>query len=606
MMNKEHVQKNITIWTMFRKVFPQIVSVSPRLVTFNYILFAFNGVSIAASTFGMQVLFDKVADLSNDKGTIKSAIFALLFLFSIKVFEQITNGLANFIAETYDPKVRGQLTSTVNLKMNKLDPICFENNEILDHINKSYSGIDFAINLINTIMDVMLFYFPYFLFMGTYLFLLKPVLVVSLLVVFLPVMFTQFIRVKVFSKLEDKSAPLRRKGEYYENCLSGRKYVKETRILGACPYFMELLKQTLVQINHLKWKADMKVNLIELSTKLATLIGYMGILWMLVDALMNNEISVGAFAAVFASIESMFNMMEQVICGRLGYYANNFGKVQNYLRFLELEEREGCEKVQEESFHGEISLENVSFSYPCSDINAVENVNLTIHRGETIAVVGENGAGKSTLIRLITGLYLPQNGRVTHNNKSTKEITPRVLFTGITGVFQNFQRYQLELSDNITISDMESESKTQQDIDVAVVQSGLRLDTDIFPNGYETMLSREFDGVDLSGGEWQKVAIARGVYRDHELIILDEPTAAIDPVEETKIYERFAKIARNKTAVIITHRLGSVKFADKIVVMKEGRIVGVGSHEKLLLSCLLYKNMWESQAQSYATANTIL
>ncbi|MBU5310664.1 ABC transporter ATP-binding protein/permease [Tissierella carlieri] len=605
-MNKEHVQKNITIWTMFRKVFPQIVSVSPRLVTFNYILFAFNGVSIAASTFGMQVLFDKVADLSNDKGTIKSAIFALLFLFSIKVFEQITNGLANFIAETYDPKVRGQLTSTVNLKMNKLDPICFENNEILDHINKSYSGIDFAINLINTIMDVMLFYFPYFLFMGTYLFLLKPVLVVSLLVVFLPVMFTQFIRVKVFSKLEDKSAPLRRKGEYYENCLSGRKYVKETRILGACPYFMELLKQTLVQINHLKWKADMKVNLIELSTKLATLIGYMGILWMLVDALMNNEISVGAFAAVFASIESMFNMMEQVICGRLGYYANNFGKVQNYLRFLELEEREGCEKVQEESFHGEISLENVSFSYPCSDINAVENVNLTIHRGETIAVVGENGAGKSTLIRLITGLYLPQNGRVTHNNKSTKEITPRVLFTGITGVFQNFQRYQLELSDNITISDMESESKTQQDIDVAVVQSGLRLDTDIFPNGYETMLSREFDGVDLSGGEWQKVAIARGVYRDHELIILDEPTAAIDPVEETKIYERFAKIARNKTAVIITHRLGSVKFADKIVVMKEGRIVGVGSHEKLLLSCLLYKNMWESQAQSYATANTIL
>ena len=115
----------------------------------------------------------------------------------------------------------------------------------------------------------------------------------------------------------------------------------------------------------------MKVNLIELSTKLATLIGYMGILWMLVDALMNNEISVGAFAAVFASIESMFNMMEQVICGRLGYYANNFGKVQNYLRFLELEEREGCEKVQEESFHGEISLENVSFllslfRYKCS------------------------------------------------------------------------------------------------------------------------------------------------------------------------------------------------------------------------------------------------
>lgn len=606
MMNKEHKKKRITILTMFRKVFPQMVSVSPGLMTFNYILFALNGAFIAASTLGMQVLFDKITDLSNNKGTIKGAVLALLFLFLIKIFGEISGGLANFIAEAYDSKVRGQLTRTVNLKMNKLDPICFENNEILDDINKSYSGINFAINFINTIMDVMLFYCPYFLFMGTYLFLLKPVLVVSLFLVFFPVMFTQFIRVKVFAKLEDKCAPLRRKGEYYEKYLSSREYIKETRILGACPYFMRLLRETLVQINHLKWKADIKVNLIELSTKLVTLMGYMSILWMLVDALLKQEISVGAFAAIFASIESMFNMMEQVICGRLGYYANNFGKIQNYLRFLELDEREGRAKVQEETFHGDISLENVSFSYPFSNTNAVENVNLTIHRGETIAIVGENGSGKSTLIRLITGLYIPQNGEIIHNNKSTKEFTPRALFTGISGVFQKFQRYQLGLSDNITISDMESESKTQQDIDVAFEKSGLQLDTDIFPNGYETMLSREFDGVDLSGGQWQKVAIARGFYRDHELIILDEPTAAIDPVEETKIYERFAKIAKNNTAVVITHRLGSVKFADRIVVMKKGRIVDIGSHNKLISSCPLYADMWASQARFYTTADTTL
>ena len=601
MMSKENVQNNITIWTMFRKVFPQVVSVSPGLITLNYILFALNGVLIAASTLGMQQLFDKVADFATVGSSIKGAVLALLFLFLIKISEQIASGLANFIAETYDPKVRGKLTSIVNLKMGRLNPDCFENNEILDDINKSYSGIDFAINFINTIMDVMLFYFPYFLFMGAYLFSLKPVLAVSLLLVFLPVIYSQFIRVKVFSKLEDKSAPLRRKSEYYEDCLVSRKYVKETRILGACPYFMKLLKQTLVQINKLKWKADTKINLIEFSTRLVTLAGYMGILWLLVDALLNQEISAGAFAAVFASIEKMFNMMEQVISGRLGYYANNFGKVKNYLRFLDLKEREGCARVQDEGFHGDIRLENVSFSYPNSHINAVENVNLTIHKGETIAVVGENGAGKSTLIRLITGLYLPQSGIVTHNNKSTKDISSKVLFTGTSGVFQNFQRYQLSLSDNITISDMYSKSKTQQDIDNAFIQSGLRSIANIFENGYTTMLSGEFGEIDLSGGEWQKVAIARGFYRDHELIILDEPTAAIDPVEETKIYERFAEIAKNKTAVVITHRLGSIKFAHRVVVMKKGEIIGTGSHDQLLSSCPLYKNMWESQAQSYNT-----
>ncbi|MGH4126004.1 MAG: ABC transporter ATP-binding protein [Clostridium sp.] len=551
----------------------------------------------------MQRLFDSVTDLAANKGTLKAAVLALILLSAVKVLEQIASGVANFIGETYDVKTTGKLSHIINMKMARLDPICFENTEILDDINKSYLGVKFAKNFINTITDIMTLYVPYFLFMGVYLFTLKPILAASLLLVFFPVLLTQLLRVKVFAELEDDSATLRRKGQYYENCLADREYLKETRILGACPYFMRLLKETLVQMNHLKWKAEVKTNLIELSMKMVSLAGYLGILWMLFDALMMQQITVGAFAAVFASVGSMFNMMEDVICGRLGYYAENFGKIQNYLRFLDLPERGEDEKIQGKTFHGDIILEDVSFSYPLSNRNAVENVNLTIHSGETIAVVGENGSGKSTLIRLCAGLYLPKNGRVLHNNKSTKDFTPSALFTGISGVFQKYQRYQLSLSDNITMSEMEADSKTQKDIKNATTQAGIETNTEIFPNGYDTMLSREFDGVDLSGGQWQKVAIARGFYREHELIILDEPTAAIDPVEETKIYKRFAEIAKDKTAVVVTHRLGSIKFADRIVVMKEGRIVGIGTHDKLLSNCRLYADMWEAQAQYYTTFN---
>ncbi|WP_202709523.1 ABC transporter ATP-binding protein [Sporosalibacterium faouarense] len=598
MKNKDK-HKKISPWSMMKKIFPQILSVSPGLFIFNSFVFVLDGASFAATILSMQILFDRVTDLAQNKGTIKEAVLALMLLFGIKVFQQIVSGVSNFIGETYDSRSKGKLSHIINLKMSKLDPVSFENAETLDDINKSYNGVKFAINFINTIVDTMTLYLPHFLFMGIYLFNLKPILAVSLVFVFLPVLITQIVRVKIFSRLEDFSAPLRRKGKYYEECMTGRKYVKETRILGANPYFMNLLRQTIEQMNNLKWKADIKANLVELGTKLISLFGYLCILWMLFDALMKQEITLGAFAAVFASISSMFDMMEEIVCERLGYYAKNFGKIQNYLRFLELPERDENKKYEEDISYGDITLENVSFSYPNGENNALDGINLTIKDGETIAIVGENGSGKSTLIRLLTGLYLPDSGNVLHNNVDTRAMTTEKLFKDISGIFQNYQKYQLSLKDNITISETGNKFKGKERIKHVTSQAGINLKDNIFNKGFKTMLSREFDGVDLSGGQWQRVAIARGLFRVHKFIILDEPTAAIDPVEETKVYKRFSDIVKNKTAVIVTHRLGSVKFANRIVVMKNGKIAGIGNHNELLASCSIYKDMWESQSQYY-------
>lgn len=595
-MNSE---KNITIWTMIRRIFPKMISVSPVLVILNYILFALNGVFIAASIFGMQILFEKVTDLSNHKANMQTAIFALLFLFFIKIVEELTDGFANFIAETYDPKVRAKLTNDINLKIGKIDPVHFENNKILDDIQKSYSAINFCINFINTIMDVLLFYLPYFIFIGVYLFSLDPILLLSLIAIFLPVFITQRIRAKIFSKLEDQTAPISRKAKHYEDCLSNKEYIKETRILGVCTYFMKLLEDALVELNHIRWKANIKINLIELVTKVITICGYIFILWLLVDSLLKGKISTGAFAAIFASVDKMFSMMEQVICGRLGYYANNFGKIKNYLKFLDMEERElyinqGCEIKNRR-----IVLRNVNFSYPNTYKNSINNVNLTINHGEKIAIVGANGSGKSTLIKLITGIYLPQRGRIYHNKNQTDKVSMDVLFNGISCIFQNFQKYKLSLYDNIVISDIKSKYRSLKDIEN--IFKKLNLDIGSFPQGYETLLSKEFGGIELSGGQWQKIAIARGLYKKHELIILDEPTSSIDPFEENKIYEIFKDMCIDKTAIIITHRLASVKFVDRIIVMDNGRIEAIGNHKELLLNCELYKNMWDSQSQFYSS-----
>jgi ATP-binding cassette subfamily B protein len=184
------------------------------------------------------------------------------------------------------------------------------------------------------------------------------------------------------------------------------------------------------------------------------------------------------------------------------------------------------------------------------------------------------------------------------NGVDTKDLAPKALFNDTSAVFQKYQRYQMTLEDNITVSD------TEKDYDEAILDSisekaGTDKNSTSFADGYKTMLSREFDGVDLSGGEWQRVAIARGFFRDHDLIILDEPTAAIDPYEETRIYNRFAEISKDKSAIIVTHRLGSVKLADRIIVMKDGEVSQIGTHDELIVLEGEYKRLYEAQEQWY-------
>lgn len=354
-------------------------------------------------------------------------------------------------------------------------------------------------------------------------------------------------------------------------------------------------------LNKLSFRANVKTNLAELAMRLLTVAGYIGILYMLFDALMKGEITVGAFAAVFNSIGMLYGIMEEVICRHIGNIAQNLGTIQNYLNFLSLPEPEGT--IAELPEACDISLKDVTFAYPKAEKNAINKLNLTIKNGETVAIVGENGSGKSTLIRLITGLYKPTEGEVFYGDVSSKELKLSALAENTSAVFQKFGHYQMTLSDNISISDSKREP-AEAELDGVSSMAGLSKEDECFTDGYNTMLSREFDGVDISGGQWQRVAIARAYYRKHKLIIMDEPTAAIDPLEETRVYNRFAELAGDKTAIIVTHRLGSVKLADRIVVMKDGEIAEIGTHSELMENKGEYARMYTAQSKWYTEDGT--
>jgi ATP-binding cassette subfamily B protein len=289
----------------------------------------------------------------------------------------------------------------------------------------------------------------------------------------------------------------------------------------------------------------------------------------------------------------MIIFMNDAIGNYLGSLFDHIGVLKNYLEFYELPEE--TNQPGEIHWKEKVEVNHVSFTYPGTEQKVLDDVSFEIKKGETIALVGENGAGKSTLVRILAGVLIPDEGEVLVDGNDLFSVCQKERFRHVSAVFQQFIRYQMSLRENVEISDELSDEDKMKE---CVEKSEFTID-ERFEKGYDTMLSREFDGIDLSGGQWQRVALARGLYRDSRFIVLDEPTSAIDPIEEGVLYRKFQKMIQGKMGVIVTHRLGSAKIADRILVLKEGKIVEEGNHEELMNMCGYYQKMYHEQAKWY-------
>ncbi len=588
--------KNSFIKTVLRTIPVQFqATVWPTLV--NTSLSVIHALTWTVGVIATQELFDAIAHAASGEAGFADCAVSLLILAAVTFGQQILNGVNNFYWNIVGNKAAVRIKTLLFRKLRRIDPATFENTAFLDDVNKAKEGVFMVSQYCLTFLNIVFFYGVYFASVGAYLWSLKPVLLITILAAFLPAALAQAVRGKVFTKLEEENAPLRRENEHYQNALCDRAYIKETRILGAFRFFNKLFSETLSLLNRKTWKAERKTGLLSLALNTVTFAGMAVSAYLLFDATMAGEITVGAFAAVFNALGMVFGIMQEIVNMHIGQMNQNLGKVANFFRVLDMPEREGAPGVPD--LRKGVTAEGVSFTYPGRDEPSVKNVSLTLSDGETVAIVGENGAGKSTLVRLLTGLYRPSDGRVTVSGLDTAETDPASLYQRTSAVFQNYHCYKMTLSENVAISDTPRASAASGSESEERVQAALRdadADLDI---PLDTMLSPEYDGTDLSGGQWHRVAIARGLYRENGFIVLDEPTSAIDPIEETRIYEQFRRLAEGKCAVIVTHRLGSAKLAHKIIVMDAGEIIDTGTHEELLSRPGKYSEMWAAQAQWY-------
>ena len=249
--------------------------------------------------------------------------------------------------------------------------------------------------------------------------------------------------------------------------------------------------------------------------------------------------------------------------------------------------------------HNQIELRNVSFRYPQKEVWALRNINLTLAPGEKLGLVGENGAGKSTLVKLLLRLYDPTEGEILYGGVNLKDIDPADLRSRIGAVYQDYVRYQFTAAENIGLGEV-AHVEDRPRIEEAARRGGAEIVINSLPKRYDTVLGGWFEsGQELSAGQWQKLAVSRAFMRDAEVFILDEPTASIDAEGEHELFERFKSLAAERTAIIISHRFSTVRIADRIAVLHEGRLEELGSHRELLSQGGRYAHLFGLQARGY-------
>lgn len=587
---KKDRKKSISIVTMLRRLLPIATKGNVgRFVAGQLSTVLLMATLLAETIVTAQIL--NAVDAAIVTHSYAGPLFWLGMMALVQIFSPLLNGTTNLYLQDLMNRAYGNVAVRLQKKLARIPTSEFEVPSTLDAINKADAGASVASAIVIMVLLSVFGYIPFFIGVSIYLYTLKPILAIAPVVVFIPVMTAQVLKVKMFGDLEEAAAPERRKVDYYERCIGDREFFKETRLIGAFAYFKKLYTDSVKAMNKVINKTEVKAGVMELVMQALSVCGYGLLFYMLIVALMDGDISVGEFAAVFASISGLFGMMDEMIRSNVGDVMQEKELAVNILKLLDLPERTGDKSADVSQG---IELRNVHFTYPGSKNESICGVNLELRPKETLAIVGTNGAGKTTLVKLLTGIYTPSDGVVLHGGVSTQEIKPDELFKNTSAVFQDFGRYKMTLDTNLRIGDLNS----GRELTKVIEDSDINLDADSYPQGLATMLSKEFGGVDISGGQWQRIAIARGLYKQHELIVLDEPTAAIDPLEETRIYKKFAEISEDKTAVIVTHRLGSCRIADRIVVMDAGNVMQVGTHEELLSDeDGLYRRMWEAQAE---------
>ena len=393
----------------------------------------------------------------------------------------------------------------------------------------------------------------------------------------------------------------KRQMDYLRQVAGSREGAKEVKLFGLSAYFTDKF-QALANAIYTEDVALSRSKLV-VGGMLGVVgtMGYYGAYVYVIWRTLHGAYDIGQFTFLTTSIQQASSNLQQVFSTASGI-ADQALFLTDLIAFFDMkptvESKPDGAEVPEVIRRG-FEFRNVSFTYPGTDRTVLREFNLHLRPGERIALIGENGQGKTTVVKLITRLYDPTEGQILLDGVDLREYSLDDLHRHIGVIFQDFMRYEMTARENIAVGRVD-QTHDLGDLEVAAHKSLADTVVAKLAGGYDQMLGRRFEGgVELSGGEWQKIALARAYLRDADLLILDEPTAALDAKSELEVFERFAELTEGKMALLISHRFSTVRMADRIVVLSGGRLIEEGDHAQLMASGGVYAGMFEMQAASY-------
>ena len=585
---------------------------SPALTASNLFLRIVRALLPVATLYVGKLIIDEVIRLASSpspagdlagwfsSGMLDRLGALLLIELALAIFADLLGRLVSLL----DSLLSEKFTNTTSIRLMEhaatLDLEDFEDSELQDRLERARRQTTGRMTLMTQVFgqaqDVITI-----ISFSAGLIVYAPWLIVLLLLALVPAFLGEAHFNAQSYSLNYTRTPERRELDYLRQTGASAETAKEVKIFGLNGFLMEryrFLAERFYEAN--RRLATRRAFWGALLTAIGTLgyyVAYAFIAW----RTLRGEFSIGDLTFLSGSFRRLRSLLENLLIS-FSQVAGQALYLDDLFSFFEIEP-EIVSPVDPQPFPRPISsgftFENVGFRYPGAERWAVRNLSFTLRAGEVLALVGENGAGKTTLVKLLARLYDPDEGRIVLDGHDLREYDLDELRSNIGVIFQDFVRYHMTAAENIAVGRIDAAADRERI--VAAARSSMA-DEMIrrLPLGYDQMIGKRFrSGVELSGGEWQKVAIGRAYMRDAQLLILDEPTAALDARAEFEVFQRFKELSSGKTAVLISHRFSSVRMADRILVLADGEIEAEGTHEELLGQSGRYAELFELQAAGY-------